>query len=329
MRRILVTGATGFLGSHLVGRLIGSGWQVVATGRDASKAPQGPGDGFQFIPADLSDKDDMRRLAAGAGRLDAVVHSAALSAPWGSAAAFHSANVTATGNILDLARESGAARLVHISTPSVYFRFQDQFDIRESEPFPPPVNLYAETKRRAEELVRQRQDLDTFILRPRGLYGVGDTALLPRLIRAAKQRPLPLLRGGRAVTDLTHVHDAVDAILAALAAPTSAAGIYNVSGGEPLRLVEIIDRACARSGVTPRWRPTPVRVALAAARAMEWTCARLRGKPEPPITAYGVGVLAFSQTLDIKAARRELGWSPRIGFEEGLDLTFGSAAVAA
>ncbi|HEV2080066.1 MAG TPA: NAD(P)-dependent oxidoreductase [Allosphingosinicella sp.] len=327
MKRILVTGATGFLGSHLARALIGRGFQVVATGRNISKAPAGPEGALLFIPADLSNGSDVRRLEAAAGTLDAVVHAAALSAPWGPRQAFHSANVAATRNILDLARSNGTERLVYISTPSIYFRFQDQFGVRETDPLPPPVNRYSESKRMAEELVIQRDDLASFILRPRGLYGRGDTALLPRLVHAAKRRPLPLLRGGKAVTDLTHVEDAVDAAIAAIDAPADAAGIYNISGGEPQRLVDVIELACGRSGVKVRWRPTPVRAALAAARAMELACACLPGRPEPPVTAYGVGVLAFSQTLDIEKARRELGWSPRIGFDEGLDLTFGSAVV--
>lgn len=329
MKRILVTGATGFLGSHVVRGLLGRGFEVVATGRDQSKAPTGPEGARHFVPADLSKGEDVGRLSAAAGALDAVVHSAALSAPWGSRAAFHSANVVATQNVLDLVRSNGAARLVHISTPSIYFRFEDQLDVREGNPLPRPVNRYAESKRRAEELVLQRQGVDAFILRPRGLYGVGDTALLPRLVNAARRRPLPVLRKGRAVTDLTHVDDAVEAIIAALTAPSAAAGVYNISGGQPLRLTEIIDRACARSGVRVRWRPTPVQAALATARAMECACACLPGRPEPPITAYGIGVLGYSQTLNIDAARRMLGWSPRIGFEEGLDLTFGRAGVGA
>lgn len=305
----------------MVRALLGRGTAVLATGRAVSKAPSAM-NGLTFIAADLSNRSDAKRLQEAAGSIDAVVHAAALSAPWGAYAAFHAANVMATEHVLELARTSGARRFVHISTPSVYFRFQDQLDVRETAALPAPVNLYAKTKRKAEELVLDAASLDGFIMRPRGLYGAGDTALLPRLIRAAKQRPLPLLRNGQAATDLTHVSDAAQATLAALDAPPSARGIYNISGGVPLLLKDVIDRVCERSEVTARWRRTSTTAALAAARAMEWVYAFVPSRPEPPITPYGVGLLAFSQTLNIDAARCSLGWTPKIGFDEGLDLTF-------
>jgi nucleoside-diphosphate-sugar epimerase len=323
MATTMVTGATGFLGSHLVRALLAEGHEVVATGRDVAKAPAG----CSFVAADLTRSDDLDRLIEPAGHVDAVIHAAGLSSPWGSRQAFHSANVEGTRNALKLARACRARRFVHISTPSVYFRFRDQVGVKETEPLPPPVNAYAASKREAEKLVLDEPAIEAIVLRPRGLYGKGDTALLPRMIAVAARRPLPLLRGGRAVTDITHVEDAAAAVLAALEAPSSAAGsVYNISGGEPLPLRQIIEEACARCGIRPRWRAMSTRVALGLARAAEWTCAALPGRPEPPITAYGIGLLAYSQTLDIHAARRELGWAPLIPFSRGLDLTFADGA---
>lgn len=328
MARIVVTGATGFVGAHLCPALLADGHQVIATGRDPSRAPASAA-GLIFHRADLSNVADVERLAQLAGKVDAVVHCAALSAPWGPRAAFDSANVLATRNVIALAKSGGAGRLVHISTPSVYFRFMDQLGVREDAPLPNPVNLYAATKRRGEEFVRGASGLERFILRPRGIYGRGDTALLPRLVRAAATRTLPLFRDGRAVTDLTHVDDVIRAIGAALRAPAGVAGTYNISGGEALRLVDVVDRACARYGVQARWRRRPVAAALAAARSIELACRALPRTPEPPITAYGIGLLAFSQTLDLTAAKSALGWAPQISFDQGLELTFGGRRNAA
>ncbi len=241
--------------------------------------------------------------------------------------AFQRANVDGTRHVLASARASGARRFVHISTPSVYFRFTDQLDVREDLPLGEPVNSYARTKRQAERLVLAETTLDPILLRPRGLYGAGDTALLPRLLKAAASRALPLLRDGAAVTDLTHVDDVVSAVEAALDLPPMPnAGperrVFNISGGQPLPIREIVEAAAVRTGLSIRWRPLPVSLALGAARVSETICRLLPNRPEPPVTAYGIGIFAFSQTLDLSAARDTLGWSPRIDFQTGLERTF-------
>jgi nucleoside-diphosphate-sugar epimerase len=319
--RIIVTGATGFLGGALTQRLRETGYDVVALGRDRAKLTALEAQGIQAIALDLSDGESVPGLAG-----DALVHCAALSSPWGSRAAFHRANVAGTQGALRLARESGVRRFVHISTPSVYFRFKDQIAVREDTPLPPPVNAYAATKRQAEDLVLAADDLDPIVLRPRGLYGPGDTTLLPRLIAAARKRPLPLLNDGRAATDLTFVDDVVDATHAAVTVSASPSQrIFNVSGGRALNVREVAERAAERASCTVRWRRMPAEVVFAFARMNEVACALLPHRPEPMVTAYGAAVFAFTQTLNIEAAATHLGWTPRVSFDEGLDRTFGVA----
>ena len=320
--RILVTGATGFLGGHLVRRLLNRGDTVIAVGRNADRLETLAQAGADTIAHDIS----VAPLPP-TGRVDACVHAAALSSPWGPEQAFQLANVDGTRHVLASARASGSRRFVHISTPSVYFRFTDQLDVREDLPLGEPVNSYARTKRQAERLVLAETTLDPILLRPRGLYGAGDTALLPRLLKAAASRALPLLRDGAAVTDLTHVDDVVSAVEAALDLPPMPnAGperrVFNISGGQPLAIREIVEAAAVRTGLSIRWRPLPVSLALGAARVSETICRLLPNRPEPPVTAYGIGIFAFSQTLDLSAARDTLGWSPRIDFQTGLERTF-------
>ncbi|WP_296817416.1 NAD(P)-dependent oxidoreductase [Brevundimonas sp.] len=319
--RVLVTGATGFLGGRVVAALVARGDEVVATGRAVDRAPGG----VSFVQADLAGAGAPERLQT-IGRVDAVVHAAALSSPWGPWPAFRRANVEGTDAALAAARRLEARRFVFVSSPSVAFRFADQFGVLEADPLPKPVNAYARSKQAAEERVLAARDVGPIVLRPRGLYGAGDTALLPRLIRAARSGPLPLLRDGQARTDLTHVDDVAAAVIAALDAPSEAEGaVFNVSGGEALSVVAVAETAAARAGVAVRWRSVPVAAALAAARTAETLWSLAPGRPEPPITAYGIGLFAYSQTLDLTAARERLGWSPGISWEEGLDRTFRSA----
>lgn len=318
MAAVAITGATGFLGGALARALLKDRQSVIALGRDAGKLGALKALGAEILAADLSaGAPDCRGLKA-----CALVHCAALSSAWGARAAFEAANIRGTQSAIHAARDLGAARFVHISTPSLYFRFQDQPLVPETTVLPPPVNAYAATKRDAEALVLAAPDLDPIILRPRGIYGQGDTALLPRLLRAARAGPLPLVREGAARTDLTHVDDVVQAVRTALSAPRPGDRVFNISGGEPLAIREIADAAGRHAGVSIRWRNIPSGALLAAARLME-AAARLQpGQPEPRITAYGAGLFTFTQTLDLSAAKVQLGWTPQIRFAEGLERTF-------
>jgi nucleoside-diphosphate-sugar epimerase len=313
--RIAVTGATGFLGGHLVSRLLRDGHSVTAIARDRQRAARLEAQGVKVLFGDLTAAVE----PADGEPVDAFVHAAALSSNWGRREAFVAANVTATQTAVDLAKRLEAQRFVLISSPSIYFRFADQISVGEDVMLPPPVNAYAETKRAAEAIVLAAPELNPLILRPRGIYGRGDVALLPRLVRAARSGPLPLLRDGTAVTDLTHVDDVVSAIVAAIEGPAPGkACALNVSSGEAVPIVTIIEKACAIAGVRPRWRRLPTWLALGGAGLAEAVNTVVPGRPEPIATRYSLGVLAYSQTLDISRAASTIGWRPSIALDEGL-----------
>jgi nucleoside-diphosphate-sugar epimerase len=320
--RILITGATGFLGAALCNALFKAGRTIVASGRDAVNLAALSSNNFDTVAFDLAEPFSTETTTALQG-ITGIVHCAALTSPWGRRADFDRANVTATANLIALAKQIGVSRFVQISSPTVYFQFADQINVSEQMALPSPVNDYARTKREAELAVLATPKIGPIVLRPRGIYGEGDTSLLPRLVRAARAGPLPLFRDGVAQTDITHVEDVVSAIIAALYAPPTVNGeIFNISSGEPLALCAIVERACAFAGVVPRWQTMPVRPALMAARVLETACRFMPGYPEPRVTAYSLGILAYSQTLDITKAAQKLSWQPRINFDKGLARTF-------
>lgn len=310
MARILVTGASGFIGHHVARRLAEAGHRVTATGRDAARLRTG-NDALHAVPADLA-SDALDPLVAGC---EVIVHCAALSSPWGRAEDFQRANVTATERLLAAARRHQVRRFIHLGSPSIYFRFRDQYDLGET--FVPPkrwITAYARSKWESECRVRQAAEhgMQTLSLRPRAVYGEGDRAILPRLLAVAARGWFPLVNGGRALIDVTHIDNLVALIAHCVDADLPGYGrAYNVSNGVPVQVRTLLETLFVALGREVRLVPLPRVPALALATLAEHL-ARLRpGQPEPRLSRYGIGVLSYSQTLDIGRARNELGYRPQ------------------
>lgn len=317
-RRALVTGATGGLGRTLVPALLDAGYQVTATGRNAAIGAALEVDGAAFIAADLCDASaDVLR-----GGADVVFHLAALSSPWGRRSDFAAINVGATRRLLDGARSSGCGTFIYASTPSIYVEPRDRLALTEQDP---PArrfaNHYAATKYEAERLVLAANDEDfrTMAIRPRAVVGPDDDVLLPRLIRASRGGRMPVPNGGNALIELTDVRDAAAAFIAADGAREQAGGrAFNVSGGQPRRLRDLLQLIFAAIGSAPRLVSLPAGPAMAAAWLAERVAAMLPGRPEPPATRYTIMALGFSQTFDLTAARQWLDWTPKFSPEEAI-----------
>jgi len=319
MTNALVTGATGFLGQHVCLRLQRMGWNVTGLGRNEAAGLALASQGIRFVQADLQDEDAVVRACSGQ---DIVFHCGALSSLWGPYRSFHAANVEGTRNIVAGSQKHGVRRLIHISTPSIYFRYKDRFGVRETDPLPAkPINAYAATKLQAEQIVFQAfaEGLPGLILRPRAIFGPMDRTLFPRLLQANDTRGIPLFRGGNVTLDLTYVDNLVDAMLLATEAPQDALGLaYNITNGEPALLKDVLAELFSALGIPLRTRVIPYPVAYGAAALMEVSHRLLPVLGEPPLTRYSTTVLARNQTLDISLAREKLGYAPRIPLAEGL-----------
>ncbi|MCZ8522331.1 MULTISPECIES: NAD-dependent epimerase/dehydratase family protein [Paenibacillus] len=317
--RALVTGGTGFLGGRLAQRLAMLGWDVTVLGRSEEKGRALSRKGIRFVRADLCDRERTEAACAGA---DTVFHCAAFTSPWGAASEYYASNVTATRHLIGGCLRQGVERMVHVSTAGIYFDYTDRLEVSERSTLPArPANAYLYTKRLAEQEVESagRLGLRTVTVRPQAIIGPGGGASLQRLLRANARQGLPLIDGGQAVVDFTYIDNAVDALLLCQAAPSSALGrVYNISNGEPVRLAHILPRLLESLGEKLRARRLSYGAAYGLAAAMEAASQFRGGRPEPLLTRYMVGVLGRSLTVDIRAARDELGYDPRILAAEGL-----------
>ncbi|TNE95913.1 MAG: NAD(P)-dependent oxidoreductase, partial [Bacteroidetes bacterium] len=234
--KILLTGAMGFLGSRTLEKLI-ENESITAvkaasrTNRDWRKLEHPK---VQYEYGDLTDPFFVHALVEGC---DAIIHTAALSSPWGSYEAFLKANVEVQRQLIRSAKEHGVQRFVYVSTPSMYFELKNKLDIHESHALPKKfINAYAETKRQAEKELEE-SGIPYVSLRPRALIGRGDTIIMPRLIRAYDEGKLKIMGDGKNIVDLTAVSNVADALILGLFVEGKGVNqIYNISNGEPVAL---------------------------------------------------------------------------------------------
>jgi nucleoside-diphosphate-sugar epimerase len=318
--KVLVTGATGFLGGALVRRLRARGDDVTVLGRNPALLAKLEREGMRSLRADLADAAAVRAACQGQ---ELVFHCGALSSAWGPAGEFYRANVAGTQNVIAGCEAGAVRRLVHVSTPSIYFRYETRLDVREGAPLPKrPANEYARTKLLAEAEIdaAHLRGLPVVTIRPRAIFGEGDNAILPRLIDRLQQGRLRIIGDGKTITDLTYVENVVDALLLCAESPSATLGRkYNITNGEPLPLWPLVEKLCRALGYEFPRQHFPYPLALGLAGALEAICRLLPGQPEPLLTRYMVGVLAKSTTLDIGAARRDLGYQPRVSMDEGFE----------
>ena len=317
----LVTGGTGFLGRRLVERLLAAGRPVTVLGR--TPAPDLEKRGVRFIRASL---DDASAITAACVGISTIFHTAAKVGVWGRYDDFYRTNVLGTRALLAGARAHGVAHFVHTSTPSVVYNGQALANADESLPLTTACpSLYPLTKALAERevLAANSASLRTIALRPHLLWGVGAPPLVPRVLARARAGRLRIVGDGQNTVDMVHVDNAVDAHLLAEQAladsqPSAASGrAYFITNGEPVRLWEWINALLIALGERPVTRKISLGTASSIGAVCEtaWRLLPLRG--EPPMTRFIAAELAKDHWFNLTAARRDLGYTPRVTMAAG------------
>jgi nucleoside-diphosphate-sugar epimerase len=316
MKKVLITGATGFLGGYVVEEFRKHGYHVVAVGRNEDKLQKLKQANTTVWRGDLSSLSELKET------VDVVIHVAARSTVWGKWQDFYADNVLGTEQVINFCLGNNVKKLIFISSPSIYSRRGDKINIQEDD-FDQNnrLNNYIRSKIMAEKLVSQAQskNLNTVIIRPRGIIGVGDTSIVPRILKTNKRFGVPLFQEGKNKVDLTCVENVAVAIRLAAESSKANGNIYNITNGEPMALKQVLNALFAGINVTPKYRYCNVTVFYGLASIIETIYNLLRIDQEPPLTRYTICTFAYSQTLDISKAKRDLGYEPILSIREGIE----------
>ena len=303
--RILITGSTGFVGSHFLRSLskIYGKDNVHGTGRNKAQVNLLISEGFTVKRGDLL---DVKFVQLQLSSYDVYIHCAAKSSIWGTYNSFYKANVLATKNLLNSV--SAGSQFVYISSANIYFSYKNRISISEDDKLY-LSNYYSQTKRDAELLVLNTSNINTVVLRARAIVGIGDTVVFPRLIRAYQENKLRIVGSGKNQIDFTSISNLGQAVLLCIQKKEVANGsIYNITNGDTIDLWQEIQRMLIALGLTNKLKAIPYKFAYLFAKFQELKTS-LKSK-EPAMTCYGVAVLNYSISLNINKVKTELAYYP-------------------
>ena len=317
MKKVLITGATGFIGGNLLRGNLARGNSV-----RAMVLPGDPGTGelrelgVETVEGDVRDYSSVERAVRG---MEIVFHCAAVVTDWAPKKLFREVTVGGAENMCRAASEAGVSRFVDISTCDVTGIDEDNV-MDESFPLRPWGEPYPDYKIMAEEIVwkyHREKGLPATMVYPCWVFGRGDQTFVPLLADAIIKKDLIFWRRDALVWP-TYIDNLVDLLLLISEDPRAIGNGYFVHDGEFTTLQEFCAEIARALGVPPITTHIPYRLAYAAAWVMEIIWKVLRIKKRPLLTTYTVKNLGSRFRFSIAKAERELGWKPRIRYREGM-----------
>lgn len=302
---VAVTGAGGFIGSHVVRQLCAQGEEVKALiWRHPPLGEEAAMRSVRVLRGDIRDRRVVETLVQRAG---AVVHCAARTSEGApSQQESYAVNVEATRRLLEVCRQTGCSRFIHLSSQSA----------NEGNP-----TLYGRTKWLSEKLVRE-SGLNSTILRPSLVYGPGTRGLFWKTVGLVNSLPvLPIVGSGRLYFRPVYVEDVASAVWGCLRDPATAGKTYELGGAEAVTLNEFVDAVAQALGKKPLKLHLPVWLCALLARTSAWVM------KNPPLTLDNVVGLLQMRACDNGLAERDLRYQP-LGLQEGLRLSLAPRAPA-
>jgi dihydroflavonol-4-reductase len=318
MRRVLVTGATGFTGGHLVRALRARGDDVTAMVRSAQGAALLSEDGIRTVVGDLARPETLPEAVRSG--FEVIYNIAALYREAGLAdRVYHQVNAVGVGQLIEAAAGAGVRRVVHCSTVGVHGDVEHP-PANEDAPLR-PGDVYQVSKVEGERIARDagaRTGVEVVIARPSGIYGPGDRRLL-KLFRGVARRKFFILGDGKIFYHLTYISDLIEGFRLCGEVPAAAGRTYILAGGEVPVLNDLAAMIAEEARVPPPSLHLPVWPFWFAGAVCEAVCAPFG--IEPPIYRRRVDFFTKSRAFDTTRARKELGFEPQIDLRQGIRRT--------
>lgn len=321
MTKVLVTGAAGFLGGHLVDMLVERGDEVRAMVRpveDASHLRSLPN--VEVVYGDMTNAVSLKRAVTGVER---VYNVAAKTGPWGMEAAYNAANVWGVADLIQSAMDAGVKRIVHTSSITVYGHHLHGI-VTEEHPFHAEDNPYSRTKIAGEKLISdlvKYQSAPVVIVRPAWIYGPRDNASFGRFVSLVESGKGFFLGSGRNIVPTVYVRDVAQGLIKAGDAGEFAVGrAYTLADDRRVTQEEYLNTIADFLGVEHISRKLPYIALYSAGRSAElvWQALGRRDAAAPPVTTYGITLLGGNQEFSIDRARQELGYAPEYDIIRGV-----------
>jgi nucleoside-diphosphate-sugar epimerase len=316
---ILITGASGLLGHHLISALLERGDHVRALVLPAEDATKMEARGVHIYRGDVRQPDTLTAPCSGA---DTIFHLAGMMGVWLPLADYRAVNVDGAEYMCRAALRAGARRLVHVSSWTVYGMTLGQ-PAREEFPLNPFPEPYAISKAEGDRMVQRlitQENVPAVIVRPGTFFGPGDRLHFGRMADRLRAGRGIVVGNGRNALPFVYVTDVVQGLLLTADRDAATGQAYNITNDEPLTQEEFLRAIAAELEVpAPRLR-VPYAVLYAAAYAAERAAAITHAKTQPIVTRLGVKLFGTDNRQSIEKARSQLGYAPQVPLREGIRL---------
>ena len=314
--RVLITGATGLLGGHLIKELQQRGEDIRALVLPVENADKLEKQGVEVVRGDITDASTLEPAVKD---VELVFHLAGMMGVWRPLADYRLVNVTGSENLYKTAQKAGVRRYVHTSSHTVYGLGYGRF-LTEKDALRPDPDPYSLTKAEGDRMMRRlmlNSKVETVILRPGTFFGPGDRLHFGRMAQKMKDGKGVIIGRGDNALPFCYVTDVVQGFLLAAYHEKAPGNVYNITNDHPLTQLEMFNAiADAVDGVRPT-RHLPYLPIYYGSIVAEKVVARVT-RTKPIVTQLGAMMFGSDNRHSIEKARRELGYAPKVELRTGI-----------